>query len=250
MKILPEGDLPFTVNHSSLYHGVLMEQTDAEYAEILHDVGLKPYTQHIEKYGDKTIWIVTTLTKEAKERIVDRIYRKKPDYFELKDKNIKLRVESMRHEETTYDSLVEKTYFGENSRLLDVQFKTPTAFKSEGTYVYFPDVWKIFNSLMKKFNAFAQDSSMDSHEVLEHLDAYTKIYKYNLKSTVFHLEGVKIPSFMGLMQFRINGPKELVNLAHLLMRYGEYSGIGIKTALGMGCVKYLKKETERGEKVE
>ena len=38
--------------------------------------------------------------------------------------------------------------------------------------------------------------------------------------------------------------EQLVNLVHLLLRYGEYSGAGIKTAIGMGKIQMSERGTE------
>jgi CRISPR-associated endoribonuclease Cas6 len=62
------------------------------------------------------------------------------------------------------------------------------------------------------------------------------------------MEGVKIPSFVGKITFRMHGAQTMTNLAQMLFRFGEYSGIGIKTALGMGAVKMLSEEEMRGRR--
>ena len=62
----------------------------------------------------------------------------------------------------------------------------------------------------------------------------------------FHLEGVKIASFMGSITIKIGGPQSLVNLVHLLMYFGEYSGVGIKTAIGMGKISVVENK-KRGD---
>ena len=41
------------------------------------------------------------------------------------------------------------------------------------------------------------------------------------------------------------GTKTMTNFANMLFEFGEYSGVGIKTALGMGCIKKLN---DRGRK--
>ncbi|MDR3258872.1 MAG: CRISPR system precrRNA processing endoribonuclease RAMP protein Cas6 [Fusobacteriaceae bacterium] len=241
IRLKPENDLPFSINYGSLFHGIIMENIDENYANILHDSGLKPYTQHIERDKDAFVWIINALNKEANEKILNIFYNHKIKKFYLRDKDKKLIVENMERIEITYDSLVETTYFSENSRMFQINFTTPTAFKSDGEYIFYPDIRLIYQSLMNKFNTFSEENSMDSEETLEHLKSYTKIYKYNLRSTFFYLEGVKIPSFTGYIQIKINGPKELVNLSHLLFKFGEFSGIGIKTAIGMGNIKYSNK---------
>ena len=40
----------------------------------------------------------------------------------------------------------------------------------------------------------------------------------------------------------MHGTSTMVNFANMLFRFGTYSGIGIKTSLGMGSFKILKDE--------
>lgn len=69
--------------------------------------------------------------------------------------------------------------------------------------------------------------------------------RYDLKSTTFSLEGVKIPSFIGKITIKITGTQTMANFAHMLFEFGEYAGVGIKTALGMGYVKMLKERRRK-----
>lgn len=73
--------------------------------------------------------------------------------------------------------------------------------------------------------------------MLENLISNSTITSYKLQSTYFSVESVKIPSFTGRITIKINKSAHLGNILKLLLSYGEYSGIGIKTALGMGTVK-------------
>jgi len=54
-------------------------------------------------------------------------------------------------------------------------------------------------------------------------EEYIEISGYKLRSTFFHLEGVRIPSFMGEITLNIKGPAQLVNLAHMLVFFGTYT---------------------------
>ena len=58
------------------------------------------------------------------------------------------------------------------------------------------------------------------------------------------MEKVKIPAFIGKITIKLTGTKTMTNFANMLFEFGEYSGIGIKTSLGMGCIKL----NERGRK--
>ncbi len=70
------------------------------------------------------------------------------------------------------------------------------------------------------------------NEILQH----TKVIYYNLKSTKFYLEGITIPAFIGSIKIKVTGPQQMVNLLYLLAYFGKFSGIGIKSAMGMGGV--------------
>jgi CRISPR/Cas system endoribonuclease Cas6 (RAMP superfamily) len=42
---------------------------------------------------------------------------------------------------------------------------------------------------------------------------------------------------MGKITLVVNGPDQLARLAGAMLSFAEYSGVGIKTALGMGGVR-------------
>ena len=101
-----------------------------------------------------------------------------------------------------------------------------------------PDVHFIFQSLINKYNAFASDTSVEGQEILEHFEKYALIQRYKLKSVRYALEGVWISAFIGEIVI------QMVNLAHMLIAFGEYAGIGIKSSLGMGDVEKGEKKTD------
>ncbi len=78
---------------------------------------------------------------------------------------------------------------------------------------------------------------MCDQETLGQLTENSSIEKYRLRSTCFPLEGVKIPAFMGELGIYISGTETMARYARLLFRFGEYAGVGIKTAMGMGALR-------------
>ena len=57
----------------------------------------------------------------------------------------------------------------------------------------------------------------------------------------FGVEGVKIPAYQGSLSLKLLGPQQVVNLVHMLLRFGMYSGVGIKTAMGMGAFQIAER---------
>ena len=94
-------------------------------------------------------------------------------------------------------------------------------------------------------DAVMKDESMIDEETLEQLCENSRVICYDLKSVPFHLEGIKIPAFIGKITIKLTGTQTLANFAHLLLQFGTYSGIGIKTAIGMGAVKILDEGRRR-----
>ena len=242
-----EGE-ELTYNRSSLLHGVIMEQISEAYAEEMHRDGLKPFSQSIQKVDNKMVWQVNCLTKTAYENIISPLMSDKFKTFELKHNGTTFAITEKTETTATTQDLIDQYYLGECDRNVTVLFQTPTAFRQQGQYVFYPDLSLIYRSLMNRFDSFEENSSVQSEETLEQLVEYSQITGYHLRSHSFSLEGVRIPSFTGRINLRIHGPAQLVNLIHMLLHYGEYSGVGIKTAIGMGKLQITGRRPQRDGK--
>ena len=108
----------------------------------------------------------------------------------------------------------------------------------------FPNVKRFFRSIMIQFDAFFESHKLYDKETLEFLEQNVNIVNYKLKSVRFHMEKVKIPSFKGEIVFKINGPLPFLQLVYFLLAFGEFSGTGIKTSLGMGKYNIVDKNQD------
>jgi CRISPR-associated endoribonuclease Cas6 len=232
---------------ASLFHGALMEMLPEAYVAELHESMLHPYTQHLEMRNHQWHWVVTTLNDRAKDLIIDQTLAQK-NQVDIKKHELVVRIAEKNMSELTDKELSSQFYQEDAPRTISLQFLTPTAFKIDGRYVFYPDIRSIYLSLMNKYDAASKAGSMKDEDALELLCRNTSLFRYDLRSTLFSMEGVKIPSFVGKITFRMHGAQTMTNLAQMLFRFGEYSGIGIKTALGMGAVKMLSEEEMRGRR--
>ena len=205
-----------TVNYrnSSNLQGVIMENIDTGYADFLHQQGLNPYSQYVHKKEGKTYWCICTLDNESYEQIITRFMN---------------------------SELMNQFYNESGQKYYDVEFITPTSFKSNGKYMIYPDLGMIYRSLMKKYSIVSEQNMYDE-DTLEQLVNYSNITRYRLQSTLFPLEGVVIPSFKGNISVRIHGSDTMSRYARLLLSFGEYSGVGIKSSIGMGAIKLGRME--------
>ncbi len=237
MGLQDSGSLTYPM--SSLFHGVLMGQIPQEYASHLHDSRLHPYTQHLERRGQGWYWIVNTLNQEAVAKILYHGLVPMREIY-LQKHGLRISICSKELEECSFEKLAGYFYQMRGGRYIQLHFITPTAFKQQGKYLFYPDIRCIYQSLMNKYDAAAKDEAMCDEETLEELCKNTKIKHYDLKSTWFHLEGVRIPSFIGKVTFKLGGTQTMVSFANMLFRFGLFSGVGIKTALGMGAFRIME----------
>ena len=114
---------------------------------------------------------------------------------------------------------------------------TPTSFKVDQQYTIFPEAFRIYRYLLRQWNQFTTFEMMDSDDLLAALESAAFIRDYNLRMGMYGLEGVKIRGFRGeiVMQFKRN--LVMQRILSLLTYYSQFTGLGIKTALGMGGVQ-------------
>ena len=243
MRLECEEELSYQM--ASLFHGALMELLPADYAEALHQSTLHPYTQHLEYLEGKWCWVVSCLNEQAVNVIIhDTLEKLKA--IEIKKRNLIIIVTQKEYKEIRHRNLMDRFYEGKSSRYIQVHFVTPTAFKQQGKYSFYPDLRCIYQSLMNKYDSVLDEESMVDEETLEQLCEHSEIIRYDLKSVYFHLEGTRIPSFIGKITIKLTGTQTMANFAGLLFEFGTYSGVGIKTALGMGNIRVLEENKQKG----
>ena len=231
-----ETSAPIRSQMSSLFHGVLIESIPSGYADYVHYSQLHPYTQHIEINKECVKWVVTCLNDQAREYIIKEGIDSLNE-FDLKRQSIHVRIIGKKETKLSEQELTYQFYNEQASNIVKIKFVTPTAFKQAGRYLFLPDIRCIYQSLMNKYDVSAESNVMMDEEVLNQLTEDTFMIGYRLQSVSFQLEGVRIPSFIGEVRWKIKGPQTMVNYANMLLRFGTFSGVGIKTSLGMGAIE-------------
>lgn len=235
-----------SVLNSSLFQGVLMELIDSDYAEKLHHYEINPYSQYLIFDKDKIYWCINALTKEASENITYKVRNQNLTEIHIKYKDIKLQILSEKFEKIEEEKMVQDMLILDAPRIVTIKFESPTAFKKQGKYIFYPSVRHIFQSLIKKVDALSESFNISTDDVLNDFEENIEIIRYRLKSCKFPLESVRIPAFMGEITIKTTGPQALANMVYFLIGFGQYSGVGIKTSIGMGAISIV----ERGAKDE
>lgn len=224
-----------------ILQSILMSHINQEYAESMHASGLHPYSQSLEIVEGKNVWNICATNEEAYHQIINPVMSEEFKEFFMEHDGIKVMVQEKNLTTITKSEMTEKYYFEDASRYVEIGITTPAAFKSQNKYIFYPELRLIYQSLMNKYEAASVDESLKSQELLEQLVLQTEVVQYNLRSCYYSVGKIKIPAFMGKMKLKINGPQTLVNFANLLFRFGEYSGLGIKSAMGMGNMKIIER---------
>ena len=246
LRLRLDADIHF--RQCSLLQGALMERLDTQYADKLHESQLHPYSQYVtpaEEGG--TWWIIQTLDGEAYENIV-KPWMAGSETIALHHGGEKQLVILERRIETLPKSkLVEDFYSTAAEKRFTVQFLTPTAFRQRRRYVILPDIRLLCQSMMMKYSASSYDVNMVDEEALDELAAETFITRHRIRSLPFPAEGQSIPGFVGTVTFECRGTETMARYLRLLFSFGEFSGVGVKTAMGMGAVRVFGGLWERSD---
>ena len=119
-----------------------------------------------------------------------------------------------------------------------IKLISPTSFKSDRIIHIFPNISTLISGVIAKINQHSETAELEDKKIVNELLEKVYIKDYNLRTKIFHLESIKIKGFIGTMDLAIKGEdRTLANILNFLILMSEYTGLGIKTSLGMGGVK-------------
>lgn len=214
----------------------LLEQISREAGEELHQQGETPVSQSLyyDRETGKNIWIVNLLSEQT-ESILTPILDKVEE-IKLHTDTLTLKKEGITVVSSPTELILSARTSSEERKRTELIFLTPTAFKKDGRYEIFPTVHLILQSLVNKWNVTCPDFPIADTDALEALERGLSIVDYNIRSTRYPLKNTKIPGFVGMIRIESRLSAPLEELWQVLLSFAGYSGVGIKTTLGMGGV--------------
>ncbi|MGB1289189.1 MAG: CRISPR system precrRNA processing endoribonuclease RAMP protein Cas6 [Aggregatilineales bacterium] len=140
------------------------------------------------------------------------------------------------HSWMNYDDLLDTA---DDRYEVHLNFTSPTAFKrTTGGYQAAPDIERIFMSLYSRWNAFAprplpvalKTSIQERIHIVEtHIEHHTLKFARGRKGV--------IPGFYGSVKFVLDEPSLMLrHMLNALAAFTHFSGVGVKTTIGMGQV--------------
>jgi CRISPR-associated endoribonuclease Cas6 len=120
---------------------------------------------------------------------------------------------------------------------ITLEFLSPTSFKQEQHIQPFPLPHSVFGSLLKRWNTFApQDLALPKIQ----WDGW--VAAYDLKTKAVRMEGGPQIGSVGWVKYHFPNPEQ-ARIATILTHFAYFSGVGRKTAMGMGqtCLRQSAK---------
>lgn len=237
---------------SLYFQGWLMERLPKEVAIQLHESRIKPYTIHTLTQATETRFVLTSLDEELTKLFRSIIFKQEIKTFAFDcGQKVDFVITQREAIELTEKELKDFFYQEEKIHTITLKFLTPTSFKSQGEYIFFPDIRLIFQNLMKKYQVQMVGEEEIDLDLLNEISQALKVVNYRLTSSYYPIHRVFIPGMVGEVKFIVKGNQTLANYIWMLLKYGEYAGLGIKTTMGMGAIiATMERKVERnGRKI-
>lgn len=214
-------------------YAFLLQQLPAEKADWLHEASGSAISQHIlfDKSADCYVWTLNLLSDEISSLLRPVLENLKEAYIE----NQAFPVLARSVQEVSPLDLIRQGQCC-TTRRTTVIFSALTAFKQQGRYVIFPQERLILQSLVMRWNEVFPEYPVDDEDAFNAILSGIHIVDYRLKTSRFFLKGVRIPGFSGSCDIEARLPLPLLELWNTLLLFSNYTGLGIKTSLGMGGV--------------
>ena len=239
-KLSHDGAQKINSNVAYPLYSELLKYVSADFADAMHEQNFTPLSQHVELLNDtEIIWHISLFGQEAINEFLPTL--ESLSDIKLETKEILLHADEKIDESViTFDEIISEAAKIDDMVWQSIKLVSPTTFKSAGQYVLFPSSDLIIKSLVSKWNYACEQYVLDDEDMLDMLLRGVKISGYRLSSTAFRMKGQNIPSFVGNLKLNARLSPPIMQIYKSLLLFGEYSGIGIKTTLGMGGLELFR----------
>ena len=233
------GERPLRSSDGYKFYSWLQQLLPDAFCDYLHQNIQTPIAQHLycDQAAGKTVWTVSLLGAEAGQlaaSLLEDLTRIElhTDVFEVQCLN-QTRIDSVQ------GILYEANRMNGGNRTV-FQFCSPTSFKQNDRYALFPQERLILQSLISKWDELFPEYPLNDPDAKQMLEDGLHISDYRLRSARYALKGVKIPGFIGELTLDAHLSAPMQQLWNSLCVLAPFTGIGIKTALGMGGVRLIR----------
>lgn len=230
LRLALPDDAPIPSFWAYRLYAWLLDQIPEEAAERFHNQKQHAITQYLDRNGS---WTVNLLGEEAASLFGGIL--KHTDKILLHTDQLSVSEQQIQTVQKPEEFLRQGQEI--SHRRVVIQFVSPTAFKQAGRYAIFPYEDLLLQSLIMKWNKIFPSYPLEDADMLAEMKKGLHIVDYSLRTDRFPLKNTTIPSFYGKIFVEARLPIVLQEIWNALLCLAPYSGIGIKTTLGMGGVK-------------
>ena len=215
----------------------LLESLPEDIGDQLHNEQYNPFSQYLyyDRDSKQNVWVINVLDSRITGSVAELLEKTKSATID--EGEISLKITAQKAVNNVSELVEQAKASTEDTTFSKLSLPVPTSFKVAGRYSIFPTGKLILQSLVNRWNTCFTDYVLDDEDAFFMLEQNLHIVDYNLRSTRFFLKGTKIPGFMGDLVMHARLPAPMMEIWKLLLLFAPYSGIGIKTTLGMGGVK-------------
>ena len=209
----------------------LLEQLPGEAAQLLHEHGERLVSQYL----NRSTWVINLFGEET-AALLGEVLETAMQIDLHGDRLLVLERESHRIEGPEWFLQRGREV---RTQKAELSFVSPASFKQAGRYAIFPQERLLLQSLLMRWNEACPMYPLRDADLLAEMENGIHIVDYSLRTGRFRLKSTAIPCFYGKVILEARLPVVLQELWQALLCFAPYSGVGIKTTLGMGGVEIL-----------
>ena len=230
-----QSDVRPSVHWGSLMHGILNGILPPPWPDFLHTDTDRCLCQFVEPLDARTaVWHICVTDDGLASAIANVLSQS--DTLYCRHFSGELRITGRNGLQTGIKELFDRASSC-RSAAVRLQAVSPVSHKSHGVFITLPSIECIVNSIIRKASAFLPECALPVEDELTRMLSACRVGKYDLHSVTYQLEGHYVPSWQGHLQIVLPADEYLHSLACAVFQLAEYTGIGIKTSLGMGGCK-------------
>ena len=235
MTLSPKKPLPASINRA--IHGICTQwftNADVNLGNAIHQMEPSPFTVSARSVSHRTIQLrIAVLQQELLSPLLWGLCADLGQEIFVMD--IPCLVGSQ--VEIVSSSRFEKLDQVMPQDAIALEFLTPTSFKQQQSIQNFPLPECVFGSLLRRWNAFAPEKL-----VLPEIQWQGLVSEYELKTHAIKMKADELGA-QGWIRYRFPD-SEQARIATILAHFALFSGVGRKTAMGMGQAQ-LKRYPKR-----
>ena len=233
-----DSTLPFPQGNAYRLYAWLLSQLPEEDSMRLHEQEerfLAQYLYWAREYS-ATLWVISLFGEDAIRTFSSVLL---PQITIELDK-ITLSGKRMSCNSLSGNELLEQSMQLEADSIW-LSFCSPASFRQAGRYVIYPQERLILQSAAMKWEQIFPQYNIKCEDALQLMLEKLHIVDYSLKTVRYPLKGVSVPSFVGKIRIQSSLPAPLQELWNALLWLLPYTGVGVKTTLGMGGIQLRDK---------